>query len=153
MRRIASIASLVLAAMVSVPVGAALPAGIGPVKAKVIWVDFWASWCAPCRRSFPWLNEMQSKYGEEGLEIVAVNVDKDRKLADEFLDQTPADFMVRFDPKGKLASKFDVQAMPSSFLLDASGKVLGRHLGFKLTDRDTYEEQIRKALADTGARP
>ncbi len=132
--------------MVSAPVGAALPKEIGPVKAKVIWVDFWASWCAPCRRSFPWLNDMQHKYGDEGFEIVAINVDKDRKLADEFLDQTPADFTVRYDPTGKLAAKFDVQAMPSSFLLDASGKVIGRHLGFKLADTDTYEEQIRKAL-------
>lgn len=155
MRRIALIACLVLLATappVAPPAAAALPAGVGPVHGKVVWIDFWASWCAPCRRSFPWLNEMQRRYGDRGLEIIGINVDKDRKLATQFLAQTPADFTLRYDPRGQLAREFDVQAMPSSYLLDANGKVLGRHLGFKLADTREYERLIRNALNEaTGA--
>jgi cytochrome c biogenesis protein CcmG, thiol:disulfide interchange protein DsbE len=125
----------------------ALPPELGPVKGRVVWLDFWASWCTPCRHSFPWMNTMQQKYAVKGLEIVAVNLDKQRALADGFLQETPARFAVRFDPDGKLAKQFDVQAMPSSYLLDASGKVIARHFGFKLADTDEYERQIEAALA------
>jgi thiol-disulfide isomerase/thioredoxin len=123
------------------------PPELEPIKGKVVWVDFWASWCAPCRRSFPWLNTMQRKYGNQGLQIIAVNVDKDRGLADQFLKETPAQFALRYDPAGKLAKQFKVQAMPSSFVLDASGKVLASHAGFKLANTDEYERGIRSALA------
>jgi thiol-disulfide isomerase/thioredoxin len=133
------------------PAAAQLPEAFGPVDAKVIWVDFWASWCAPCRRSFPWMNAMYRKYASEGLEIIAVNVDKERALADEFLEETPAEFRLYFDPLGDLAATFGVQAMPSSFVLDASGNVLATHYGFKLADTEDYEHAIRAAL-DGGTR-
>ena len=126
---------------------AAPPPELAPIKGKVVWVDFWASWCAPCRRSFPWLNSMQRRYGREGLQVIAVNLDKDRALADQFLKETPAEFSLRFDPAGKLAKEFKVQAMPSSFVLDAAGHVLASHFGFKLADTDEYERGIRDALA------
>ena len=133
------------------PVRAALPPELGPVVGKVVWVDFWASWCVPCRRSFPWMNTMHHKYADQGLEIIAVNLDMERALADGFLAQTPAEFALRFDPEGKLATQFEVQAMPSSFLLDGTGKVIAAHYGFKLADTDEYERQIQAALAGTPA--
>jgi thiol-disulfide isomerase/thioredoxin len=128
------------------PAAAQLPEAFGPVDAKVVWVDFWASWCAPCRRSFPWMNTMYRKYAGEGLQIIAVNVDKERALADEFLQETPAEFRLHFDPQGDLAATFGVQAMPSSFMLDADGNVLATHYGFKLADTELYEQAIRTAL-------
>ncbi|HVJ30434.1 MAG TPA: TlpA disulfide reductase family protein, partial [Gammaproteobacteria bacterium] len=82
---------------------AAPPAELAPVEGRVVWVDFWASWCVPCRRSFPWLNSMHRKYGADGLQIIAVNLDKDRALADKFLAEVPAEFALRFDPAGELA--------------------------------------------------
>jgi cytochrome c biogenesis protein CcmG, thiol:disulfide interchange protein DsbE len=121
--------------------------GLGPLEGRVVWVDFWASWCVPCRRSFPWMNAMHAKYAAAGLEIVGVNVDKDRALADEFLVETPAKFGLRFDPAGALAKQFGVQAMPSSYLLDAGGHVLASHFGFKLADAAEYEQAIKDALA------
>jgi thiol-disulfide isomerase/thioredoxin len=136
----------------SQPAGAQLPEVFGPVHGKVIWVDFWASWCAPCRRSFPWMNTMYRKYAAEGLEIIAVNVDKDRKLAEDFLAETPAEFRLHFDPSGGLAADFGVQAMPSSFVLDADGNVLAKHYGFKLADIEEYEQAIRAALASVPER-
>jgi thiol-disulfide isomerase/thioredoxin len=123
------------------------PAALGELTGDVIWVDFWASWCAPCRRSFPWLNAMRDKYGSRGLQIIGVNVDKDRSLADEFLNETPAGFDIAYDPQGELAESFEVQAMPSSFLLDRSGNILVRHYGFKLASTEEYEQSIETALA------
>lgn len=125
---------------------------IGDSAGKVVWVDFWASWCAPCRRSFPWMNAMQRKYSSQGLKIIAINVDAERSSADEFLKQTPALFSLRFDPDGELAREFDVQAMPSSFLLDESGRILEQHLGFKQANAERYETGIKKALEATRAR-
>jgi len=126
--------------------GAEMPPELGAIEGRVIWVDFWASWCAPCRRSFPWLNAMHKEYSVEGLQIIGVNVDKERALAMEFLNETPAEFVIRFDPAGDIAERFDVQAMPSSFLLDESGNILARHYGFKLANSDEYEQSIRTAL-------
>ena len=140
-----SVAVVLLATAPRAP--AAPPQGLEPVEGKVIWVDFWASWCVPCRRSFPWLNAMQEKYGPDGLQIIGVNLDKDRALADRFLADVPAEFGLRFDPAGGLATEFGVQAMPSSYLLDHSGRVLATHFGFTTADTANYEQAIRAALA------
>ena len=136
-----------LAAGAAAPAQAELPAALGAIEGKVVWVDFWASWCAPCRRSFPWMNAMHEKYADQGLTIIAVNVDKERRLAEQFLRETPARFKLHYDPEGKLAEAFGVQAMPSSFMLDADGNVLATHYGFKLANTEEYEQAIRSALA------
>lgn len=127
------------------------PPGLAPVEGRVVWVDFWASWCVPCRRSFPWLNSMHRKYGPAGLQIIAVNLDKDRALADAFLAELPAEFALRFDPSAALAKEFDVQGMPSSFLIDADGNVLESHFGFKTDETASYEHAIEAALARSPA--
>jgi cytochrome c biogenesis protein CcmG, thiol:disulfide interchange protein DsbE len=146
--RVISVLSLLAAFLFpSVAALAAPPPELGPIEGKVMWVDFWASWCVPCRRSFPWMNTMHQRYSRDGLQIIAVNVDKERALADGFLAETPAQFGLRFDPEGKLAKQFEVQAMPSSYLLDSSGNVIARHFGFKLGDTAEYEQQIKTALA------
>jgi thiol-disulfide isomerase/thioredoxin len=126
---------------------AAPPAALQPVEGRVVWVDFWASWCVPCRRSFPWLNAMHRTYGSDGLQIIAVNLDKDRALADAFLAEVPAEFALRFDPAGALAKQYGVQAMPSSFLIDVDGNVLASHAGFRTADTADYEKTIQDALS------
>lgn len=152
--KILKLLSVLLVAFAAVPrAEAAPPQTLEPIEGKVIWVDFWASWCVPCRRSFPWMNTMQQKYGGEGLQIIAVNLDKERALADGFLAEVPAEFSLRFDPAGVLAKQFEVQAMPSSFLLDATGKVLDSHFGFRLADAEEYERAIQAALAAAPAKP
>jgi thiol-disulfide isomerase/thioredoxin len=125
---------------------AAFPEGLAPVEGRVVWVDFWASWCVPCRRSFPWLNTMHRKFSAQGLEIIGVNLDKDRAQADSFLSEVPAEFSLRYDPAGALARKFEVQSMPSSYLLDSSGNVLAKHFGFRYADAPEYERAIQEAL-------
>lgn len=118
-------------------------------KGKVVLVDFWASWCAPCRKSFPWLNDMQKKYGAKGLVIVGVSVDTERKLADDFLRKLPAQFSVGFDTDGKVASAYQIAGMPSSFLIDAKGDIQYRHVGFRSEDQAPYEAKIRELVEST----
>lgn len=120
------------------------------LKGRVVFVDFWASWCAPCRRSFPWLNEMQAKYGGRGFQVVAVNVDRERRDADGFLAEVPAHFTVAFDAAGDAPRRFAVKGMPTSVLVGADGAVIRQHEGFKDADRAPLEAAIVAALVHAG---
>lgn len=115
---------------------------------KVVLVDFWASWCSPCLSSFPWMDELQKRHGQKGLVVVAVNLDQDRALADAFLKKTAPQFRIEFDAEGTLAKQFGVQAMPTSFLIDRSGKVRITHRGFRTAQRAEREQQIRQLLEE-----
>jgi thiol-disulfide isomerase/thioredoxin len=117
------------------------------LRGKVVYVDFWASWCGPCRRSFPWMNEMQQKYGAKGFTVVAINVDKKRADADKFLALLPASFPVVFDEAGTTPTAFAVQGMPSSYLIDARGNVSYVERGFTDESRGPLEERVKALLA------
>lgn len=125
---------------------AAEPPDLTEYRGKVVLLDFWASWCVPCRRSFPWMNRMQQKYGDSGLIIVGVNMDAEAGAAEAFLDDYPADFRIVKDPDGALARKYDVIAMPSSYVIGRDGELATRHLGFKVGDQDKYESILLDAL-------
>jgi thiol-disulfide isomerase/thioredoxin len=115
-------------------------------RGKVVLLDFWASWCEPCRHSFPWLNEMQAKYAARGLVVIGVNVDRERAEADRFLHDVPAQFRIVYDPAGSLASHYDLPGMPVSYLIGPNGDIVGRHLGFRNTERDQREAELQKLL-------
>jgi len=115
-------------------------------RGKVVVVDFWASWCVPCRRSFPWMNEMHAKYGDDGLVIIGVNMDAEDDAAQQFLADYPADFRIVYDREGDLAREFDVIAMPSSYVFDRDGNQVTRHLGFKVRNQEDYESLIVETL-------
>ena len=117
------------------------------LRGQVVYVDFWASWCGPCRRSFPWMNEMNRKYAAKGLAIVAINVDKKRADAERFLAQIPAEFTVVFDAPGAVPAAYAVKGMPSSYLIDANGRVAVVEQGFRDESRAVLEEKIRALLA------
>jgi cytochrome c biogenesis protein CcmG/thiol:disulfide interchange protein DsbE len=110
---------------------------------RVVYLDFWASWCAPCRYSFPWMNQIAGDLGHDGLVVIAVNVDRQRADADHFLHEHQAQFQIVYDPDGVLPEKFGVHGMPTSFLIDRSGHVQARHEGFLLRERDALTQQIR----------
>lgn len=116
-------------------------------QGKVVYLDFWASWCGPCRETFPWMNQLQEKYGKDGFEIVAVNIDTKRADADKFLGQFPAGFTVLFDPKRTVAKTYALKGMPTSFLIDRAGNVVSTHLGFQKDRAGELEAHIAKALA------
>jgi cytochrome c biogenesis protein CcmG/thiol:disulfide interchange protein DsbE len=116
-------------------------------RGRVVIVDFWASWCKPCRQSIPWLNTLKARYGADGLTIIGVNVDAEREDADRFLRDVPIDFEVMFDPDGDVARHFRVQGMPTSYVIDRSGQIVATHLGFREAKKGEIESAI-KALLD-----
>ena len=115
-------------------------------KNKVVYVDFWASWCGPCRQSFPWLNDMQAKYKKKGLVVIGVNLDEEPEMAHTFLKSVPAKFRLYSDPVGKLAQKYEVMGMPSSVIIDGKGKIRETHIGFKKNKALAYEKSITDLL-------
>ena len=115
-------------------------------EGKVVVVDFWASWCVPCRRSFPWMNDMHTQYAEDGLVIIAINVDRKSENAAAFLAKYPAKFNIVYDPKAELAKEYGVEVMPSSFIVSRDGEIIDRHTGFKVKRQAEYEEALRAAL-------
>ena len=115
-------------------------------QGKVVVLDFWASWCAPCRRSFPWWNTMHAKYADEGLVIIGVNLDSKSDAAMAFLEEYPANFKIYYDVDKKLAREFGVQAMPSSYIIGRDGEIHAKHFGFKVEKQDEYEAVIAAAL-------
>ncbi len=131
----------------ALPTAKGEPVALDKLRGKVVYVDFWASWCGPCRRSFPWMNEMQQKYGAKGFTVVAINVDKKRADADKFLALLPANFPVVYDEAGTTPAAFAVQGMPSSYLIDARGNVSYVERGFTDESRGPLEERVKALLA------
>jgi len=126
-----------------------LPAVHGTValdslRGRVVLVDFWASWCAPCERSFPWMNALHDSLAGRGLEIVAINLDKERSAADAFLAKHAPHFVVAFDPAGEIAEDYRVMAMPTSYVIGRDGKILLTHPGFDPKKTDEIEALIRR---------
>jgi len=119
---------------------------LAQLEGKVVYLDFWASWCEPCRDSFPWMTEIQQKYRDQGLEIIAVNLDKERRLADGFLQQMDINFIVAFDPSGETASRYDLGGMPGSYLIGRDGNIHASHLGFRDKDKAKLEKAIQQLL-------
>ena len=117
------------------------------LRGQVVYVDFWASWCGPCRRSFPWMNEMQRRYGGRGLAIVAINVDKSPADAARFLELNPAQFAVAYDHAGATPLAYAVQGMPSSYLIDSRGKVVEVEQGFHDERKGALEQRIQALIA------
>ncbi len=116
-------------------------------KGKIVIIDFWASWCGPCKESFPVLNELQKKYGDKGLVILGVNEDEDKSDMQSFLKDHPATFTVVHDDGQKLVAKAGIETMPSSFVLDGAGVVRFTHNGFHGSKtREQYEQQIESLL-------
>lgn len=115
-------------------------------KNKVILIDFWASWCGPCKLSMPVLNKLEKKYKDKGLAIVGINVDNDKESGLAFLKENPVDFPLAFDDGKKIIDKVGVATMPSSYLVDSKGKVRFIHKGFREGDEKKWEDEIAAIL-------
>jgi cytochrome c biogenesis protein CcmG/thiol:disulfide interchange protein DsbE len=109
---------------------AALPDSVA-LDSQVVYLDFWASWCVPCRQSFPWMQALYDSYRTRGLQIVAVSVDKDHRAALKFLSEHRVAFPIVFDSTGALAKKYGLGVMPTSFLYGRDGRLAMRHEGFQ----------------------
>jgi thiol-disulfide isomerase/thioredoxin len=124
------------------------PVRLADYKGKVVLVDFWASWCPPCKTSFPAIDALYRAYQEKGLEVLAVNVDERRQDADRFLDAHPHKMTVLFDAKGVSPLAFGVKGMPSSFLIDRAGNIRFTHMGYSGNVDDSFHREIAQLLSE-----
>lgn len=146
MRAALFVAALAGLCLVAVTPASADGLNLAQYHGKVVYLDFWASWCVPCRRSFPWMNAMQRRFGDRGLVVVGVDEDSDPAAAKQFLAKHPAAFNVVPDPDGKLAESYHLMGMPSSLVIDRDGKVVARHIGFHKNSPATYSAELRELL-------
>ena len=115
-------------------------------RGKVIYLDFWASWCKPCQKSFPWMNSLKDKFPAARFQVVTINLDADSKDMQRFLDKVPAQFDIYHDPSGRIAEQFQLEGMPTSYLIDRNGKVVKKHIGFYESKTAEYEKEIEALL-------
>lgn len=115
---------------------------------KVVYVDFWASWCGPCLQSMPFMEQMANDFKSKGFEVVTVNLDEEREAADLFLKQHPVKLRSARDAEGNCALDYGVQAMPSSYLVDREGIVREIFMGFNPEESSKVREKVQSLLAE-----
>lgn len=115
-------------------------------KGKVVLIDFWASWCGPCKKSLPWLSKLKTELASEDFQILAINLDNDHEDATKFLESLKIDLNVLFDSEGQTPQLFEVKTMPSSFLVDRDGIVKEVFEGFHESEKDKIKDVIKSLL-------
>lgn len=115
-------------------------------EGKVVYLDFWASWCKPCQKSFPWMNSLLKKYPEDQFTVVTINLDENSEDMMDFLQRVTAQFDIYADPSGQFAEKFELEGMPTSYLIGKNGKAVKRHIGFYESKVSEYEKEIEALL-------
>ena len=115
---------------------------------KVVYLDFWASWCGPCQQSFPWMIGLQERLADRGLVILTVNVDRDRAKADKFLEKIEGELTVIYDPEGKIAAAYELEGMPSSFVYGRDGVLKSTHTGFHSEQATEVEAGLIRLLEE-----
>lgn len=119
---------------------------LASLKGQVVLVDMWATWCAPCKDSFPFYSELQTKYADKGFKLLAVSVDEEDAEVSEFLEANPVTFTVLRDPEGTVPAKLNIDTMPTAFLVDKEGKLTYMHAGFVPEDQAEIEAKVKAAL-------
>lgn len=114
----------------------------------VVMINFWASWCGPCRKEMPLMNDLYKKYQALGFVILGVNVEQELKLAKSFLADTPVDFPILFDSSNKVSKAYDVIAMPTTIMVDRNGNVRYIHKGYKAGDEKKYKKMVKKLIRE-----
>ncbi|MBI3416902.1 MAG: TlpA family protein disulfide reductase [Verrucomicrobia bacterium] len=124
-----------------------LEGALPDLKDKVVLVDFWASWCGPCKKSFPVMRELHEKFGARGFVVVAVSLDRKQPAMDAFVKKEAPPFTILRDAKGSLAEALKIDTMPTSFLVAADGKLITTHRGFEgESTRKKYLAEVETAL-------
>ena len=115
-------------------------------KGHVLYLDFWASWCAPCQDSLSWMNTLSETFKNKPFKVIAVNIDKRKEKADELLSLVNPSYTIRYDPAGLLASNYDLESMPMSYIIDKEGIIRAVFKGFSSTDSKEIEKIIAEYL-------
>ena len=119
-------------------------------RGKLVYVDFWASWCAPCRVSFPVLEKLRGEFRHRGFEVIAISVDEEANDAREFLRRFPVSYPVAHDPAGDTPARYGPLGMPTGYLVDPQGNVIAVHQGFRSSDEQLLRAMITRALERAG---
>lgn len=120
-----------------------------PVSGQVTYLDFWASWCGPCKLSFPDMKILHTEFADKGLRIIAVSVDEKSANAEKFLKRFDPNFTVLLDTTGDIAAKYQIPAMQTSFLIDQNGRVREIHAGYRPGDIEQLRASITKLLNES----
>ncbi|HEX6994625.1 MAG TPA: TlpA disulfide reductase family protein [Gammaproteobacteria bacterium] len=118
------------------------------LKGQVVMINFWATWCGPCRKEMPHLEALHQRYANLGFTLLGVNVDEDTSGVEEFLKETPVSFEVLFDPENEVSELYDVVAMPSTVMVDREGNLRYMHHGYQSGYENEYQAQIRALLRE-----
>jgi cytochrome c biogenesis protein CcmG, thiol:disulfide interchange protein DsbE len=116
-------------------------------KGEIVYLDFWASWCAPCKSSFPWMNEIQKEFENKNFKIIAINLDNSKDEAERFLSEHTSNITILFDQTGKTPELYGVHSMPSSYLIDTSGRIVAVFEGFHDEDKSKIKDKINEMLS------
>ncbi len=122
------------------------PVQLSKLRGKIVYVDFWASWCRPCKTSFPWMINIKEKFKDLPFEIIAINLDKNKALADKFIRSQKVNFPIAYDPQAQVAETYNMEGMPSSYIIDAQGRLRIRYTGFWNKSKNKKEHAIKKLL-------
>jgi peroxiredoxin len=158
------IAGIVAALVIALPAVATAPSGPAPsfsltskggsqvnlaqFKGQVVMINFWASWCGPCRQEMPLLEDIYKKYNKLGFTLLGVNVEPDSKAADDWLKQTPVSFPILYDKDSTVSQMYDVSGMPSTVIIDRKGNLRMLHHGYKPGDENEYLNSIRTLIRE-----
>jgi len=115
-------------------------------KGQVVMINFWASWCGPCRQEMPLLEDIYKKYNKLGFTLIGVNVEPDSKAADDWLKATPVTFPIGYDKDSKVSQMFQVSGMPTTVIIDRKGNLRYRHVSYKPGDEGEYLNTIRAMI-------
>jgi thiol-disulfide isomerase/thioredoxin len=164
MNKLNPLRTLLLVALVSLPALAVTPAGPAPqfkldsmagkpvsldqYKGQVVMINFWASWCGPCRTEMPILEKLHAKYKPMGFTMIGVNVEPDSSLAANWLKTTPVTFPILFDTKSEVSKLYSVAGMPNTVIIDRKGNLRWLHRGYKPGDENEYLDQIRALVRE-----
>jgi thiol-disulfide isomerase/thioredoxin len=118
---------------------------------KIVYLDFWASWCGPCRISLPALNDLRSQFSPDDVRFVAISIDVVAEDALDFLKRYPVDYPVLLDSGGNIAREFAVNGMPAGFYIDREGNVRGVHVGFSRGEEQVVAAELHRLLAEKTA--
>ncbi|MCU7920578.1 MAG: TlpA family protein disulfide reductase [Candidatus Thiodiazotropha sp. (ex Epidulcina cf. delphinae)] len=121
---------------------------LSELRGQVVMVNFWASWCGPCRQEMPLLQQLYERYQSMGFTLLGVNVDEEQAAAEKMLRDIPVSFPVLYDDKSRVSKAYRVKAMPSTFMIDRDGQVRYLHKGYKPGYEADYQEQIRELLRE-----
>ena len=115
---------------------------IAEFKGKVLYIDFWASWCVPCKKSFPFMNEISKNYPDNQFQVIAINMDENKSDAEVFLQNYPANFTVFTNPGNKLAKTLQLPGLPMAFIINAQGEIMAKHAGFNNSKKAKKIQQL-----------